>query len=96
MKKIIILINILIFTQLSAEDNLKFFVNKAIENNFQLNAERKNFEATKQKKIFLEVSFYLVLLFPQIKQAQPLQIKLTKVDQTYPILILIVKIKPFQ
>ena len=40
MKKIIILINILIFTQLSAEDNLKFFVNKAIENNMHIMASR--------------------------------------------------------
>ena len=50
MKKIIFLINILIFSQLSAEENLKFFVNKAIENNLQLNAERQNLEAVKQKK----------------------------------------------
>ena len=50
MKKIIFLINILIFTQLSAEDNLKFFVNKAIENNLELNAERKNLESVKQSK----------------------------------------------
>ena len=96
MKKIIFLINILIFSQLSAEENLKFFVNKAIENNLQLNAERQNLEAVKQKKIFLEVSFYRALLSPQIKPAQPLQIKLIKVDQTYPIQILIVKIKLYQ
>jgi len=50
MKKIIFLINILIFSQLSAEENLKFFVNKAIENNLQLNAERQNLQAVKQKK----------------------------------------------
>ena len=50
MKKIIFLVNIFIFSQLSAEENLKFFVNKAIENNLQLNAERQNLEAVKQKK----------------------------------------------
>lgn len=50
MKKIIFLINIFIFSQLSAEENLKFFVNKAIENNLQLNAERQNLEAARQKK----------------------------------------------
>ena len=50
MKKIIFLINILIFSQLSAEENLKFFVKKAIENNLKLNAERQNLEAVKQKK----------------------------------------------
>ena len=96
MKKIIFLINILIFSQLSAEENLKFFVKKAIENNLKLNAKRQNLEAVKQKKIFLEVSFYQVLLFPQIKLAQPLQIKLIKADQIYPTQILIVKIKLYQ
>ena len=50
MKKIVFLINILIFSQLSAEENLKFFVKKAIENNLKLNAERQNLEAVKQKK----------------------------------------------
>ena len=53
MKKIIFLINILIFSQLSAEENLKFFVKKAIENNLKLNAERQNLEAVKQKKKYL-------------------------------------------
>ena len=50
MKKIIFLVNIFLFSQLSAEENLKFFVKKAIENNLQLNAERQNLEAVRQKK----------------------------------------------
>ena len=51
MKKIIIsLISLLIITNLQAEDNLKFFVKKALKNNFQLNAERKSFESAKQNK----------------------------------------------
>ena len=49
------IINILIFGLLSfnclnAEENFKYFVNKAIENNLLLNAERKNFESAKQSK----------------------------------------------
>ena len=49
MKKIIsILISLLIFPNLQAEDNLKFYIEKALKNNLQLNAERKNFDSTKQ------------------------------------------------
>ena len=33
-----------------AEADLKFFINKALKNNLQLNAERKNLEAIKQNK----------------------------------------------
>ena len=51
MRKIIIFISIFIFfSNLNATDNLQFFVKKAIENNLQLNAERKNFESAKQDK----------------------------------------------
>ena len=49
MKKIIsILISLLIFQNLQAEENLKFYIEKALKNNLQLNAERKNFDSTKQ------------------------------------------------
>ena len=43
---------ILLFYNLSlqAQDNLKFFIEKALENNLQLNAERKNFLSAKQSK----------------------------------------------
>ena len=51
MKKYILLIFITFFSSyLEAEDNLKFFVKKALTNNLQLNAERKNFESSKQTK----------------------------------------------
>ena len=51
MKKIIILfISLLIFSNLQAEDNLKFYIEKALKNNLQLNAERKNLESAKQNK----------------------------------------------
>ncbi len=50
--KIIILtfFQIILFSSLNAEENLKYYLNKAIENNLQLNAERKKLESTKQKK----------------------------------------------
>ena len=51
MKKLIIIFSsLIIFCNLQAEDNLKFYVEKALENNLQLNAERKNFESAKQNK----------------------------------------------
>jgi outer membrane protein len=51
MKKIItVLASLLIFFNLQAEDNIKFYVEKALKNNLQLNAERKNFESAKQSK----------------------------------------------
>ena len=51
MRKIIIFIlSFIFFSNLNAADNLQFFVKKAIENNLQLNAERKNFESAKQNK----------------------------------------------
>ena len=56
------IINILIFGLLSfnclnAEENFKYFVDKAIENNLLLNAERKNFESAKQSKNILRSEF---------------------------------------
>ena len=51
MKKIIsILIISLIFSNLQAEDNLKFYIDRALKNNLQLNAEKKVFESAKQSK----------------------------------------------
>ena len=35
---------------LQAQDNLKFYIKKALTNNLTLNAERKNFESAKQSK----------------------------------------------
>ena len=51
MNKIILAFtSLLIFSNLQAEDNLMFYVKKALQNNLQLNAERKSFESTKQSK----------------------------------------------
>ena len=58
MKKIFILsIFLLFFSNLQAEDSLKFYVKKALENNFKLNAERKNLESVKQSKIISRSEF---------------------------------------
>ena len=49
MKKLIFLIHLLFYSSnLDAQDNLKFYIKKALSNNLQLNAERKNFESVKQ------------------------------------------------
>ena len=51
MKKYFLIFFVLFFsTFLHAQDNLKFYIEKALENNLQLNAERKNFESAKQSK----------------------------------------------
>ena len=51
MKKIIYFFFLLaIFTNLNAKENLKFYFKKAIKNNLELNAERKNLESAKQEK----------------------------------------------
>ena len=51
MKKYFFIILVLFYsTYLHAQDNLKFYIEKALENNLQLNAERKNFESAKQSK----------------------------------------------
>ena len=50
MKKLIFLLSIIFFSNLNAKENLKFYINKAIENNYKLNAERKKLESVKQNK----------------------------------------------
>ncbi len=51
MKKIFFIIFLLLyFSNLNAEINFNYYLNKAIENNLQLNAERKNLESAKQSK----------------------------------------------
>jgi len=51
MKRYFFIIFVLFYsTYLHAQDNLKFYIEKALENNLQLNAERKNFESAKQSK----------------------------------------------
>ena len=51
MKKIfVIFFQFLYFSSLTADINFSYYLNKAIENNLQLNAERKNLESAKQSK----------------------------------------------
>jgi outer membrane protein len=49
-KTIILLITLLFSNSLQAQDNIKFYIEKALKNNLKLNAERKNFESAKQSK----------------------------------------------
>ena len=58
MKKIlIILLNFFLISHLYAKDNIKFFINSAIKNNLQLNAERQKLNSTKQNKIISRSEF---------------------------------------
>ena len=51
MKKHLIIIFLLFsFSDLYAQESLRYYIQKALENNLQLNAERKNFELSKQSK----------------------------------------------
>jgi outer membrane protein len=51
MKKYLSIIIVLFYPSvIHAQDNLKFYIKKALENNLQLNAERKKFESAKQSK----------------------------------------------
>ena len=51
MKKIIIVFfTLLLGTNLHAQDSLKFYIEKALKNNFKLKAERQSFESVKQSK----------------------------------------------
>jgi len=51
MKKYILFFLLLFSSNyLQAQDNLKFYIKKALTNNLKLNAERKNFDAAKQSK----------------------------------------------
>ena len=49
-KKFYIIILYFLFFNLNAEENLKFYINKSIANNLQLNAERKKLESAKQSR----------------------------------------------
>ena len=61
MKKYIFITFLLLSSSyLQAQDNLKFFIKKALENNLQLNAERKILSLQNKIKIFQEVNFYQV------------------------------------
>ena len=53
----IIIFFVLISFNLKANDNLKFYIEKALSNNLQLNAERKNFDSTKQSNNILRSEF---------------------------------------
>ena len=81
MKKIILIIffNLLIFS-VKAEENLKFYLKKALDNNLQLNAERKSLESAKQDKNISRSEFLPNLTISGDQTSTTLLIELIKVD----------------
>ena len=68
MKKIFfIIIFSLLCTSLNAETEFKFYAKKALDNNLQLKAERKNLDWLNKIEIYQEVNFYPVLLSRESK-----------------------------
>jgi len=49
-KIILFFFSLFFFSNLQAQDDLKFYIEKALKNNLQLNAERKSVESVKQSK----------------------------------------------
>ncbi len=50
MKKIFLILILLAFSNLNAQENLEFYLKKALENNLVLNAERKKLKSAEQSK----------------------------------------------
>ena len=70
MKKfIIVLTSLLISSSLQAEDTVKFYIEKSLKNNLQLNAERKSFESAKQNKNISRSEFLPSIKYQEIKVA---------------------------
>ena len=59
MKKILaFILSVFTISSIQAEDNLKYYVGKAIQNNLKLNAERKSLDSAKQEKIISRSEFF--------------------------------------
>ncbi len=59
MKKILaFILSVFTISNIQAEDNLKYYVGKAIQNNLKLNAERKSLDSAKQEKIISRSEFF--------------------------------------
>ena len=57
-KQIFIFVSLFLFFKVNAEENLRFYLTKALENNILLNAERKSLESSKQTKNISRSEFY--------------------------------------
>ena len=57
MKKIVLIFTLLLSFNSQAEDNLEFYIEKALKNNLQLKAEQKSFQSAKQNKKILRSEF---------------------------------------
>ena len=82
MKKFLIVL-LLFFNSVNAENHLQFFIDSALKNNLKLNAERTNQKSIKQninisRSEFLQAFHYLV-----IKVVRNQQVKLIIVEQVY-------------
>ena len=86
MKKITLaLFSLLIFSNIQAEDNLKFYIEKSLKNNLQLNAERKKLESAKQSKNISRSEFLpsITISSDQNSSTSTIeQIKMEKLSQT--------------
>ena len=57
-RQIFIFVSLFFFFKVNAEENLRFYLTKALENNILLNAERKSLESSKQTKNISRSEFY--------------------------------------
>ena len=96
MKKIIIFIflSLLIF-KLEAKENLKFFLKKAIDNNLELNAERKNLETAFQEKNISRSEFLPTITLSGEQSSTTSLTELIKVEKVCRIAILTLKVGLF-
>jgi len=80
MKKIFIIFFLALhYVSLEASENFKFYLQKAISNNLELNAERKNLESVKQDKNISRSEFYQALLSLATKLVLPQLTELIRV-----------------
>ena len=70
----IFLFSILIITSIKAEETVEFYIKKALQNNLELNAERKNFESAKQNKNISRSEF-----LPSITFRRTVELKFTNI-----------------
>ena len=69
MIKIFLILNIFFSLILNAQESLKYYLEKSLKNNLQLNAERKNFESAKQNKNISRSEFLPSISFTQEKKS---------------------------
>ena len=81
-----LIINFLLISSIHAKDNLNFFIERAVANNLQLNAERKNLESAKQNKNISRSEFLPSITISGDQQSTT-STNRKIMDQTFPTLI---------